>query len=92
MTVRYAHFRHGDPLVTTPPPEPTVLTKLTRKQTDPTGQLVMDAKSLYDAFHSEQSNQDDARAASETSIIREDMERMDVVPRWVPHDKIQRTL
>ena len=47
----------------------------------------MDAKSLYDALISEQQNQDDERAALEASMIKEDMETLGAIPRWVPHDK-----
>ena len=47
----------------------------------------MDAKSLYDGLISKQQNQDDERAALEASMIKEDMETLGAIPRWVPHDK-----
>jgi len=47
----------------------------------------MDAKSLYDALNSEQQNQDESRSALEAYMIKEDMERMMAIPRWIPHDK-----
>ena len=47
----------------------------------------MDAKALYDMLCSEQQNQDDARAALEVSVIKEDMQTLRAVARWVPHDK-----
>jgi len=87
MSMRYSDHRHGSPLHFAPLAEPTVLTKQSRRNQDPTSQLIMDAKSLYDALNSEQTNQDDARAALEAAIIREDLEKLDGIPRWVPHDK-----
>ena len=55
--------------------------------TDPMAQAVMDAKALFDMLISEQQGQDDARAALEVSLIKEDFEALGCVPRWVPHDK-----
>jgi hypothetical protein len=66
---------------------PTVLTKLSRLQLDPPGQMVMDAKALFDNISSEQQNADDERASLEVSLIKEDMVTLGCVPRWVPHDK-----
>ena len=43
--------------------------------------------SLFDALLPEQQNQDDARAALEASLAKEDLETMVARPRWVPHDK-----
>ena len=47
----------------------------------------MDAKSLYDSLHSQQTNQDEARSALEAGMIKEDLEKLRAIPRWVPHDK-----
>eukprot|EP00435_Cladocopium_sp_Y103_P070714 s172_g35.t2 len=53
---------------------------------DPHSICVMDAKSLYDALNSEQSQGDDDRSALETAIIRESMSVCRSRPRWVPHN------
>ena len=58
--------------MTTVEEEPTVLTKRVALAVDPQGLLVMDAKSLYDGLHSQQTNQDDARSALEVGVIKED--------------------
>jgi hypothetical protein len=50
------------------------------------GQLVMDAISSA-SIHSEQSNQDDARAALETSILRDDLDRLEAIPQWISHNE-----
>ena len=54
---------------------------------DPAGMLVMDAKSLFDAIHNEQAGQDDARSALESSMIKEDLEKLGAIARWIPHDR-----
>lgn len=54
---------------------------------DPHSIIVMDAKSLYDALRSEQSQGDDDRCALEISIIRESVISTKGRPRWVPHNK-----
>ncbi|CAL1127455.1 unnamed protein product, partial [Cladocopium goreaui] len=53
---------------------------------DPHSVCVMDAKSLYDALNSEQSQGDDDRSALETAIIRESMSVCRSRPRWIPHN------
>ena len=87
MSLRNPTHRHGDPLVNLVHEAPTVLSKRTRAAVDPPGQLVMDAKSLFDSLGSEQQNQDDARAALECSLVKEDLATLAARPRWVPHDK-----
>ena len=87
MSLRYSGHRHGDRLVTTVEEEPTVLTKRVALAVDPQGLLILDAKSLYDVLHSQQTNQDDARSALEAGMIKEDLEKLAAMPRWVPHDK-----
>ena len=79
--------RHGDPLTTNCVEPPTVLTKQTRRAVDPSCQVVMDAKALYDSLISEQQNQDDERAALEASIVKEDLDALGARARWVPHDR-----
>ena len=49
--------------------------------------MILDAKSLYDVLHSQQTNQADARSALEAGMIKEDLEKLAAMPRWVPHDK-----
>ncbi len=85
--MRITGHRHGMPLTQNSHEELTVLTKQSRQNLDPAAQLVIDAKALYDSLLSEQQNQDDDRAALESSLIKEDMETLQCRPRWVPHDK-----
>ena len=87
MSLRITGHRHGMPLIPDASEAPTVLTKLSRRLVDPQAQLVMDAKALYDNLTSEQQSADDDREALEVSLIKEDMETLGCVPRWVPHDK-----
>ena len=70
MAMRVTGHRHGMPLTRMILEEPTVLTKQSQMNQDPETQMVMDAKALYDAFLSEQQNQDDERAALECSLIK----------------------
>ena len=49
--------------------------------------LVMDAKSLYDALNTEQQSNDESRSALEAIMVKEDLERLVAVPRWIPHDR-----
>jgi len=87
MSLRFASFRTNDSLYDHEPEAPTVLTKRTRKAVDPSGMLVMDAKSLFDAIHNEQAGQDDARSALESSMIKEDLDKLGAIARWIPHDR-----
>ena len=91
MAMRVGGRRHEMPLTRPADEEPTVLTKQSRMNQDLEAQMVMDAKALYDALLSEQRKQDDERAALECSLIEEDLETLGGRPRWVPHDKKQRT-
>ena len=47
---------------------------------------VIDAKSLYDALLSEQTQQDDARAFLEIGVIRDDAALLGLSTRWIPHN------
>ena len=47
---------------------------------------IADAKSLYDALHSEQSHGDDDRSALEIAIIQGSLEKLRGRIRWVPHN------
>ena len=67
--------------------ESSVLTRQSRLSRDPHAQIIMDAKALYDMLLSEQQNQDDARAKLQVSMIKDDLQILDGLPRWVPHDK-----
>ena len=87
MSLRYSGHRHADRLVTTVEEEPTVLTKRVALAVDPQGLLILDAKSLYDVLHSQQTNQDDSRSALEAGMIKEDLDKLAAMPRWFPHDK-----
>ena len=49
--------------------------------------LVMDAKSLYDSLSTQQANQADARSALEAGMIKEELDKLQALPRWIPHDK-----
>ena len=64
-----------------------MLTRQSRLSRDPHTQMIMDAKALYDMLLSEQQNQDDARAKLQVSMTKEDLQILDGLPRWVPHDK-----
>ena len=87
MSMRFSSFRTNDPLYDHEWEAPTVLSKRTRKAVDPAGLLVMDAKSLFDALHNEQAGQDDARSALESAMIKEDLEKLGAIARWIPHDR-----
>ena len=53
---------------------------------DPKAVAIADAKSLYDALHSEQSHGDDDRSALEIAIIQGSLEKLRGRIRWVPHN------
>ena len=65
----------------------TVIAADSKNFVDPHSICVMDAKSLYDALNSEQSQGDDDRSALETAIIRESLNVCRGRPRWVPHNR-----
>ena len=87
MSLRYASHRFGDHLVEQRVETPTVLSLRTARVTDPDGLLVVDAKSLYDSLHSQQANQDDHRSALESSMVKEDLEKLGGAVCWIPHDE-----
>eukprot|EP00435_Cladocopium_sp_Y103_P055556 s1879_g18.t1 len=64
----------------------TVIANDSATYRDPHSICVMDAKSLFDALNSEQSQGDDDRSALETAIIRESLSVCRGRPRWVPHN------
>ena len=53
MMLRFSDFKIGMPLFEEKVEAPTVLSKKMKRVVDPAGMLVMDAKSLFDAMHSE---------------------------------------
>jgi len=85
--LRFSNFKIGMPLFEEKVEAPTVLSKKMKRVVDPAGMLVMDAKSLFDAMHSEQASQDNARAALHASMTKETAKMLGAIPRWVPHDK-----
>jgi len=87
MSLRYTGHKAGMPLFPQADEPPSVLTRQRRMAIDPHGQLVMDAKALYDMLVSEQQGQDDSRAALQVSLIKDDLHRLGAIPRWVPHDR-----
>ena len=64
----------------------TVIANDSSTYRDPHGLCVMDAKSLFDALNSEQSQGDDDRSALETAIVRESLPACRGRLRWVPHN------
>ena len=64
----------------------TVIASDSERFQDPHGVCVMDAKSLYDALCSEQSQGEDDRSALEVAIIRESLSVCRSRPRWIPHN------
>lgn len=64
----------------------TVIANDSSTYRDPHGLYVMDAKSLFDALNSEQSQGDDDRSALETAIISESLSACRGRLRWVPHN------
>ena len=87
MMLRFSDFKIGMPLFEEKVEAPTVLSKKMKRVVDPAGMLVMDAKSLFDAMHSEQASQDNARAALHASMTKDAAKDLGAIPRWVPHDK-----
>jgi hypothetical protein len=87
MSLRFAGHRIGGPLAPKYNEEPTVLTRQAALRKDPHGLLVMDAKSLYDSINSSQCNQDESRSALEAFMVKEELEKLGALPRWIPHDK-----
>ncbi len=67
--------------------EASVLTRQSRLSRDTYAQIIMDAKALYDMLLSGQQHQDDARVKLQVPMIKEDMQILDGLPRWLPHDK-----
>ncbi|OLQ12867.1 hypothetical protein AK812_SmicGene3197 [Symbiodinium microadriaticum] len=64
----------------------TVIAAEDPNYTDPRAVAIADAKSLYDALHSEQSHGDDDRSALEIAIIQGSLEKLRGRIRWVPHN------
>ena len=68
-------------------PDHYVLKKDNPRLRDPAAVVWIDAKSLYDALNSEQTVQEDRRAALEIAVIRESFSRLSAKLRWLPHDR-----
>ena len=85
---RFTGWKHGGPLFPKlqVPEALTVLSRQARLVVDPPTQGVIDAKSLYDALLSEQTQQDDSRAALEIGVIRDDSALLGMRTRWIPHN------
>ena len=85
MSLAYADFDIR--IVRRPLPELSDMSfvQTTRKTFDPAAIAVIDAKSLYDAFNSEQTMQEDRRAALEIVVIRDDFAILNGRIRWIPH-------
>ena len=66
--------------------EGTVIAAESEKYSDPAAIAVADAKSLFDALHSEQASGEDDRAALEVAIIQDSLARLQGRIRWVPHN------
>ena len=66
---------------------PTVLATEDPRYLDPKSIAIADAKSLFDALHSEQSHGDDDRSALEIAIIQQSLQRLRGRIRWVPHNE-----
>ena len=64
----------------------TVIASESTAFVDPLSIVVMDAKALFDALHSEQPQGDDERSALEVAIIKESLVVTQGRPRWVPHN------
>ena len=52
----------------------------------PSALFVIDAKSLFDALKSEQTLQEDRRAALEIAVLKDDMAMLKALCRWIPHN------
>ena len=65
---------------------PTVIAEEEPKYRDPNAVAVADAKSLFDALHSEQASGEDDRSALEIAIIQDSLQRLRGRIRWVPHN------
>ena len=66
--------------------EGTVIADENANYRDPAAIAVADAKSLFDALHSEQAHGEDDRAALEIAIIKDSLSRLKGRIRWVPHN------
>ena len=66
--------------------EKFVLRRDNPAQQFPSALMVIDAKSLYDALKSEQTLQEDRRAALEIAVLKDDMAMLKALARWIPHN------
>ena len=66
--------------------EGTVIAAENTEYRDPDAIAVADAKSLFDALHSEQAHGEDDRAALEIAIIQDSLARLRGRIRWIPHN------
>ena len=71
--------------MTPTPTRPTVLRTDRAEVIDPFMSLLSDSKNVYDALSNELP-QDDKKAAVETPIIEELLERVRGRSRWIPHN------
>ena len=65
---------------------PSVIAAENEKYSDPAAVAIADAKSLFDALHSEQASGEDDRSALEIAIIQESLQKLHGRIRWVPHN------
>ena len=65
---------------------PSVIAAEDKKYLDPAAVAIADAKSLFDALHSEQASGEDDRSALEIAIIQESLQKLHGRIRWIPHN------
>ena len=66
--------------------EKYVLKRDNPRESNPSALMIIDAKSLYDALKSEQTLQEDRRAALEIAVLKDDMAMLKALARWIPHN------
>ena len=66
--------------------EKYVLRRDNPRESNPSALMIIDAKSLYDALKSEQTLQEDRRAALEIAVLKDDMAMLKALARWIPHN------
>jgi len=88
LSVEYSDYdmRLKDRQATLTRAEKFVLRRDNPVEYDPDGLIVIDAKALYDSLASDQTMQEDRRAALEVAVIRDDLEVTNARVRWFPHN------
>ena len=83
---RAKDFEDADELERVLNSSPSVIAAEDLRYSDPSVIAVADAKSLFDALHSEQASGEDDRSALEIAIIQESLQKLSGRIRWVPHN------